>query len=435
MNGNKNDIKQYGVEDFERYYSGKMTEPEMHAIEKAALDDPFLADALEGYAFTSTATADFDELKKRLLPKKDNKLTWYKNRPVTNLLKIAAILILVATAGLFLYKNKTEEKPAATTDELVTDKKNAAIKIDSPSAGTLTTKVEQDLLAVQPSQTKQKITLTTSENKSPQSNGLTQSAAYAELPKQATQLTTTDSGKTEQTKLFYTPSTTTNGNIDNTLAGKVSGAIVTTDHYKSFKTIRGRVTDVKGNPVSFASVIDKKNNQAVSADKEGTFILPAKDSETLVAVNAIGYETVTRRLRYDTAMNYLVLPNNNAGLQEVVVTSGYQTKKRSASQSTISTMTGSRRVTITNALPVNGWQSFNNYVEDSLKTLEQLGPLSTSAEVLVTFKVNNNGTPVKINVKSSLCPACDAEARRIIENGPTWQLNNKRKKANAVIRF
>ena len=35
-------------DDIERYLSGKMTPAEQHAIEKKALSDPFLADALEG---------------------------------------------------------------------------------------------------------------------------------------------------------------------------------------------------------------------------------------------------------------------------------------------------------------------------------------------------------------------------------------------------
>lgn len=34
--------------DIERYLSGEMTPTEMHALEREALDDPFLAEALEG---------------------------------------------------------------------------------------------------------------------------------------------------------------------------------------------------------------------------------------------------------------------------------------------------------------------------------------------------------------------------------------------------
>ena len=39
-----NDLKN----DIERYRKGELTPSEMHALEKKALSDPFLADALEG---------------------------------------------------------------------------------------------------------------------------------------------------------------------------------------------------------------------------------------------------------------------------------------------------------------------------------------------------------------------------------------------------
>ena len=48
--------KKYTAADFERYYTGVMPVNEMHELERAALEDPFLADALEGY----TCTPSFD---------------------------------------------------------------------------------------------------------------------------------------------------------------------------------------------------------------------------------------------------------------------------------------------------------------------------------------------------------------------------------------
>ena len=39
----------YSAEDIEKYYSGNLSSVQMHAMEKAALDDPLLAEAMEGY--------------------------------------------------------------------------------------------------------------------------------------------------------------------------------------------------------------------------------------------------------------------------------------------------------------------------------------------------------------------------------------------------
>jgi hypothetical protein len=54
MSDHKEHISHYTAADLQRYVQGKLSAREMHAMEKAALDDPFLADAMEGMqqAFT-----------------------------------------------------------------------------------------------------------------------------------------------------------------------------------------------------------------------------------------------------------------------------------------------------------------------------------------------------------------------------------------------
>jgi len=47
MSGDKNII--YTSKDIEAYFSGQLSPSRMHAMEKDALDDPFLAEAMEGY--------------------------------------------------------------------------------------------------------------------------------------------------------------------------------------------------------------------------------------------------------------------------------------------------------------------------------------------------------------------------------------------------
>ena len=39
----------YTARDIEQYLAGKLSPLQMHAMEKASLDDPFLAEAMEGY--------------------------------------------------------------------------------------------------------------------------------------------------------------------------------------------------------------------------------------------------------------------------------------------------------------------------------------------------------------------------------------------------
>src|SRR5947209_20426829 len=91
----------YSVADIQRYHDGNMIPAEMHALEKAALDDPFLADAIDGYVHTSTPAADVAFLKKRLQRRGKVVPLHTKRRFV---LSIAALLILLAGFGWLAFQ-------------------------------------------------------------------------------------------------------------------------------------------------------------------------------------------------------------------------------------------------------------------------------------------------------------------------------------------
>jgi TonB family protein len=82
-----------------------MSTVEMHQLEKAAMEDPFLADALEGYAYTQTPQADKEYLQTQL----QSKLEKRKVIPIgalnrTQFLRIAALFILLAGCGWAVYQ-------------------------------------------------------------------------------------------------------------------------------------------------------------------------------------------------------------------------------------------------------------------------------------------------------------------------------------------
>ena len=50
--------KNFTAKDIEMYHKGQLTPAEMHAMEKAALDDPMLADALEGFSLIESTAIE-----------------------------------------------------------------------------------------------------------------------------------------------------------------------------------------------------------------------------------------------------------------------------------------------------------------------------------------------------------------------------------------
>ncbi|WP_315816284.1 hypothetical protein [Paraflavitalea speifideaquila] len=102
-------IKQYSAADIQRYLEGKMLPAEMHALEQAALEDPFLADAIEGMQQTlaqhdaSLVDTHLQQLGEQLqerVHKNDSKparviaFAWWK---------AAAAAIIVITGSIWAY--------------------------------------------------------------------------------------------------------------------------------------------------------------------------------------------------------------------------------------------------------------------------------------------------------------------------------------------
>src|SRR5881397_190881 len=122
----------FSASDIERYHSGKMSAAERHALEKAALEDPFLADALEGYALTTTPSADVQQLKDQLRGKLEKKHTTPFLLRRYNGLKVAASVIVVAALTWIAVRTSRPEntslafapakKPAPADSSLVVEK-------------------------------------------------------------------------------------------------------------------------------------------------------------------------------------------------------------------------------------------------------------------------------------------------------------------------
>ena len=98
-----NDNKQYTAQDFERYYAGKMSPLEMHQLEKAAMEDPFLADALEGYGYAQTPVEDSEYLHTQIQSKAQSARVVSLQR-FNKILRIAALFILLAGCGWVVYQ-------------------------------------------------------------------------------------------------------------------------------------------------------------------------------------------------------------------------------------------------------------------------------------------------------------------------------------------
>lgn len=106
----------------------------------------------------------------------------------------------------------------------------------------------------------------------------------------------------------------------------VIGSLCCTMAFGQTRSVTGKIVDDKGNPVPYASVKVKGNTRGVSADVNGVFSIKVNSGDVL-EVSAVGQKTSTVNVGDQTLISIPMQSTGEQGLQEVVVTSAYSTKR------------------------------------------------------------------------------------------------------------
>jgi hypothetical protein len=69
--------------------------------------------------------------------------------------------------------------------------------------------------------------------------------------------------------------------------------------------------------------------------------------------------------------------------------------------------------------PVTGWDIYRKYLEENIRVPENEPKLSGS--VYLSFEINSEGRPMNFNILNSLSNSYDAEAIRLVREGPDWK--------------
>lgn len=73
--------------------------------------------------------------------------------------------------------------------------------------------------------------------------------------------------------------------------------------------------------------------------------------------------------------------------------------------------------------PVVGEEAYQEYLKRELIHPQDSLCKDVSGTVIVEFHINEQGRPVDLAVKQSLCESVDKEALRLIEKGPDWEVD------------
>ena len=457
----------YSAEAIRRYWNGQLSPQEMHAMEKAALDDPFLADAMEGMGQAleehdeQLVNAQLNDLRRQLEARTGE---GRRAAPVRSLRKwaAAAAAVAVLALGYWLFtdnfsakKNLVSKQERAAEDRAVapaptSDK--ATDYLDSPATDTssisitagveakLQTSVESEKKAKEPGYHQFKTEALKRDADSP--------SGIVAVPRQNVPSVVDDLKKLQKEQPAAARSSAPiSVNFDS--LGKPQTEVVSLEEgffsrqkqaektaisdLKLQNIISGVVTDTRNNPLPNAFV--RINNNSFTTDPSGNFKFPATDTVVNVSVSLPGYNTQNFRLRstHDGAGmfdNQIRLQPDNAALNEVAVKK-YETKGKKKDSNLAGPFP---KVMVQDAQPVYGWLSYDQYLEKN-KRIPESNP-NLAGEVVVTFFVNRKGELSGFEVEKSLSPDHDAEALRLIRTGPAWKLQKGRKsRVTVIVRF
>ncbi|MEP6682152.1 MAG: carboxypeptidase-like regulatory domain-containing protein [Parafilimonas sp.] len=413
----------YSLEDIQRYLQGEMPAAEMHAIEKAALQDPFLADAIEGFSEVDFTTANqhLNEINASLFAEKQkSKVVAFNNR--TRWLNIAAMIIIIAGLGIvsvYLLKNSGKQQQVAQIKNQPVENK---VFKDSSSKNMNTLSASQDttMIIAQNKQERKPSTKKLSASSKTQNKTEVTSAekaaslAEADIESVAASPTIAQENKSMSKTFAPVSSNKKNDLLPNILLGKISGLSTTSN------TLSGKVIDENNKPIAGAYVQSSDKKETAVTDMNGNFSIQKTDTVMNVTASIIGYDSKNVNIESGDS-NLIRLKDASSNLNEVVVV-GYGRSKKI-------------KPVADSAMPVGGWQNFNNYVFTQLNKDTTNTAANYEDLVEMEFLIDNNGNPYNIKITKPLDDQRNEKAVQILKSGPKWTHTSKKKKVKVSISF
>jgi TonB family protein len=437
-------------DDIEKYIKGELTPSQMNALEKKALSDPFLADALEGVQSLQPHNLQQDlaqlkgALNKRISKQKNVVWVWGS--------RIAAGLILIALSTFVIIKlsdkgdsnlalNKQNE--LAPTPEVSDSSMQAPDSSGAGNEGLLSMKSPQtkDMKKEKGESTVGRSPTTRSQAEQPPVVNLTEddSQLKDDIAAEAEQAADSKDAenpaevvhdekiaKTEAASPAKASAPSEEKKIDNNgfitesakrqaIAEASEKSQALTDKI-SRRIVRGKVTfSDDGTELPGVNVIVKGTNEGTVTDAHGNYQLPISGPDASLVFSFIGFSSKEEEVKSDE-LN-VQLEADISELSEVVVV-GYGSEK-----SPVVLPFDSPVMEL--ATPAGGRKAFKQYLEGNVRYPEQAIKNQVEGKVTVQFTIETSGQLSDFRVIRGIGFGCDEEVIRLIKQGPKWSPSKK----------
>lgn len=463
MSENKHTII-YSAEDIQQYLSGKLSPLQMNAMEKAALDDPFLAEAIEGYEAMPTGDweAALTATRQQFAARESGAKIIALPRRKNNWLKIAAAILLIggtATLAYFSFSKKESVQIAKADPVSFPDSNHDTVIPETPAVKVIpvipgekatekntvqkntaqpdiTSDSEKDKAFVyQPAPAKAEELIVPEKSGRSIYDGTKYSDAgvtYKQVPAAPPIVSLKNTANAAENSYYRSLNKANSGGLDYTFDKTAGYQKAENKKELPFNhSFTAQVMGADNTPLPFANISIKSENFGTYADAKGNFRLAAADSVLTVEVKSVGYIPRIYTIKSNLVQNKITLVEEDIAAKENTVVNGYATAKAKVS----------RRATLVkdsviNVEPADGWDNYNTYVTNNIEIPDDIITNNIHGQVELSFDVTENGKITNIKVDKSLCNNCDEVARKLIEQGPQWKVKKGKKgKGKVTLQF
>ena len=422
------------------YIRGLRKGKEAHRLERESMQDPFLADAMDGY---SQVEGNHEQRIEKLRMQVSAHSAKKKNTRAITWSIAACLAIGFGISSYFLFLKKS------MTDEVFIAKESVSSKLAEPAVPPTPAIPATPTVPATP---QKEIALATAKVKTDSTPASEDSTPVSEITaKQADKKDMIAKIQATSQPQQGTPPVATMPVMEEVSeeTAALQEVIATMDTFESESDkkmklakvatilpqknmIKGRVTDEKGEPLIGASVTYKGTNIGTITNMNGEFSLVKKDDKKRLTAEYIGYNPV--EIRIDTSRTMLIAMNENKQALNEVVVVGYGAKKNKKSTTTgnVVTVKEQAKKEIT-PQPVIGKRSYQKYLKENLVRPTDDNCKDIKGEVVLSFFVDEEGKPQNITVIHGLCEFADKEAIRLVKEGPKW--TSGKLPARVTVRF
>jgi hypothetical protein len=397
------------IDVLDDYLEGKLDASMMHKVERISLDDPFVAQALEGLSAAKKRTQTFSLLQKQLQERVAQKPVERKMWRITShRLSIAATAaVLFITVGVLFWlreSNRRQQLEMASNRpkqiEINIKPEAAAVAptdtLTTPKPATLVDqqKVEQAL-----NNTLSKGNQAIAKNNIPRET-IVESASLEN--KEVVKARLTKDNSENQAKMLVARIAAPVAPVQ-ALESRVDGIQVKTDPYA--RSVKGTVYDINGRPLPGVDVKMVGDDLRSITNMSGEFSLPInKDSNKVtLEVASLGFARKNIEAKPNEQTN-IRLEASSSALNEVVVVKSKNVAKKMAAKD---------EVVI--GMPAIGWKAYSEYLIKENKLY-----VDGAKSVVLSFDILKNGAPDNIKIEKSGGKSLDDEAIRLLKDGSKW---------------